>query len=69
MAKIIKGNQDGSNGRNDTYTIPGRGTFPRKRIVSEVKEGKHPNHSIYKRDNQEYIRSKPNSSPKDNINQ
>jgi hypothetical protein len=38
MARVIKGNQDGENGENDTYTIPGRGSaIARKTIVSEIK--------------------------------
>jgi hypothetical protein len=70
MANTIKGNQDGENGENETYTIPGRGSnIPRKTVVREVKEGKHPNHSIYKRDGEEYIRANPDSQTKNNVNE
>ena len=69
MANKIKGNQDGEGGRNDTYTIPGRGTVPRGILVNEVKRGQHPNHSVYKRDGKEYVRSNPDNKKNNNINE
>ncbi len=70
MARIIKGNQDGENGENDTYSIPGRGSLiPRPTVVKEVKDGKHPDFSIYKRNNVEYVRGKPDSTKTDNVNE
>ncbi len=70
MAKIIKGNQDGENGENDTYSIPGRGSsIPRPTVVKEVKDGKHPDFGIYKRNNVEYVRGKPDATKSDNVNE
>ena len=69
MAENITGNQDGPNGENETYRIPGRGSnIPRETLIPEVKAGQHPNHSTYKRDGQEYVRAKPDSTTKDNVN-
>lgn len=67
MANIIHGNEDGKGGRNKTYTIPGRGTVPRRTLVKEVESGKHPNHSIYKREGQKYLRANPNLTNSDNV--
>lgn len=70
MAKIIKGNQDGPRGENETYSIPGRGSsIPRKTVVKEVKQGQHPNFGIYKRNDEEYVRGNPDSTKKDNVNE
>lgn len=69
MAKNITGNQDGLRGGNDTYTIQGRASdIPRKILVKEVKQGKHPNHTIIKINDVEYVKAKPNSKTKDNVN-
>ncbi|MBN2825972.1 MAG: hypothetical protein JXQ76_11645 [Campylobacterales bacterium] len=69
MANIIKGNQDGENGSNDTYRIPGRGSdIPRKNLVKEIEQGKHPNHMIIEINNKKYIKAKPNKSKTDNVN-
>jgi hypothetical protein len=68
MAKIIRGNKDGENGENQTYRIPGRGSaIPREQIVKEIKQGQHPDHEIYKRNNVKYVRSKPDSQLKNNV--
>ena len=70
MANTIKGNQDGENGENESYTIPGRGSnIPRPTVVREVKGGKHPKHSVYTRDGVEYVRAKPDSQIKNNVNE
>ncbi len=69
MAKNIKGNRDGEGGRNETYIILGRGIVSRKVLVSEVKKSKHPNFVIYKRNGVEFVRSKPDSSKENNVNQ
>lgn len=70
MAKIIKGNHDGENGGNETYNIPGRGKgIPRTTIVEEIKQGKHPEHTVTKIDGKEYVKSKPNSKTTDNVNE
>ncbi len=69
MAKNIVGNQDGLNGRNKTYNIQGRGSnIPRITLVKEVKQGKHPNHMLYKRNGKVYLRAKPNANINDNVN-
>lgn len=68
MAKKIRGNNDGENGQNDSYTIQGRGVVPRGNLVKEVEKGKHPNHSIYERDGEKYVRANPDSSSENNIN-
>lgn len=69
MADIIKGNNDGENGENDSYTIPGRGSqIPRPTVVREVKQGKHPNFSVYERNGVEYVRGKPDSRTRNNVN-
>ena len=70
MANTIRGNQDGENGENETYTIPGRGSsIPRPTVVKEVEQGKHPNHSIYERDGEKYVRANPDSKKKNNVNE
>lgn len=68
MAKIIKGNQDGENGSNDSYRIPGRGSeIPREQVVREIKQGQHPNHSVYTRDGEEYVRANTDSQKQNNV--
>jgi hypothetical protein len=68
MAKTIKGNKDGENGENQSYTIPGRGSeIPREQVVREIKQGQHPNHGVYTRDGVEYARSKPDAQQKNNV--
>lgn len=69
MAKKISGNQDGKGGRNESYYIPGRGDNSRNKLTREVDSGKHPNHSIYERNGEKFIRSNPNAKDSDNINQ
>jgi len=69
MAKNIKGNHDGSKGGNDTYKIPGRGSnISGKVLVKETKAGKHPFHTVTEINGKEYVKAKPNSSSKDNVN-
>lgn len=68
MAKNITGNHDGESGRNESYTIPGRGTVRRKKLVTEVRNGRHPNHSIYELDGEEYVRSNPDDTENNNVN-
>lgn len=69
MAKNIKGNHDGENGGNDTYRISGRGTnIPREILVKEIEQGKHSDFFVTKIKGKEYVKSKPNSSEKDNVN-
>ena len=68
MASTIRGNKDGKNGENQSYRIPGRGSdIPREKVVKEVKQGQHPNHSVYERDGVEYVRAKPDAQQKNNV--
>lgn len=67
MAKNIRGNKDGKNGSNNSYTIPGRGIVPRKKLVKEVDSGKHPNHHVFEIDGEEYVRSNPDKTPNNNV--
>jgi hypothetical protein len=69
VANIIKGNQDGPNSENETYTIPGRGSdIPRPVAGSEVKAGQHPNHAIYELNGQQYVRAKSDGRTNNNVN-
>ncbi len=68
MANKIRGNKDGYNGENQSYRIPGRSAFiPREKLVDEVKQGKHPNHAIYTRDGEEFVRAKPDAKQANNV--
>lgn len=69
MAKNIRGNADGDNGENQSYTIPGRGVVPRKKLVEEVKGGKHPDFHVYHRDGQEYVRANPDHEKPNNVDE
>ncbi|MCR3972683.1 hypothetical protein ACTG2W_02380 [Aeromonas sp. 96A] len=69
MAKIIRGNADGKNGENQSYTIPGRGTISRSKAVTEVKQKKHPNHHVIVVNDVEYIRANRDSSKPNNIDE
>lgn len=67
MTKII-GNNDGPNGRNESYRIGSRNDVPRRTAVKEVKEGMHPGAHVVKINNREYVRDNPDSSKSDNVN-
>lgn len=69
MAKKIRGNRDGEDGRNESYTIAGRGVVARAQLVREVKRGQHPDHSTYTLNRKTYVRANPNSTESDNVNQ
>lgn len=69
MAQNIIGNGDGENGENETYRIPGRATdIPRETLVRKVEEGRHPDFSIYTRNEKKYIRANPDGSTDNNVN-
>lgn len=68
MATNIRGNQDGQNGSNESYTIQGRGIVTRDQLVQEVEQGLHPNHSVYERDGQKFVRSNPDQKTRNNVN-
>lgn len=63
----IKGNGDGENGENESYTIRGRGDVSRQQLVKEIKSGQHTDYHIYERDGEEYVRSNPNKKSGDNV--
>jgi len=67
MARI-KGNNDGPNGRNETYRVGGRRSVPRSRAVREVEAGKHPRYHTVKIGGRKYVRDNPDSSTRDNVN-
>jgi len=67
MAKNIKGNQDGPNGRNESYTIPGRGVVSRANLVREVDQGKHPDFHTITVDGRDYVRGNPDGSQGNNV--
>lgn len=69
MAENIIGNQDGPNGENRTFRIPGRGTqIPLEKVVQEIKDGRHPGFHIYTLNGQEHPRANPDGTTADNIN-
>tara|TARA_R110002153_G_scaffold27158_3_gene84470 strand:+ start:4099 stop:4344 length:246 start_codon:yes stop_codon:yes gene_type:complete len=67
MANHINGNADGSNGQNESYTIPGRGVVKRSQLVNEVKKNKHPNFHVIDVNGEEYVRANPNKKKIDNV--
>ena len=63
----IKGNQDGPNGRNETYRVGKRPSVPRAEVVKEVEAGLHPGYHIITVDARKYVRDNPDASKKDNV--
>ncbi|KXO06441.1 hypothetical protein AKG98_3180 [Moritella sp. JT01] len=61
--KSINGNCDA----NSSYTVKGRGVVTGSKLVKEVKQGRHPDTHIYKRNGVEYARNNPNHKVPDNI--
>lgn len=68
MAVKIRGNQDGENGRNESYTIHGRGVVSRVDLVKEVEQGLHPGHSVYEINGEKYVRSNRDDTETNNVN-
>ncbi|MDF2415815.1 DUF3892 domain-containing protein [Aeromonas sp. 1HA1] len=68
MAKNIRGNGDGPNGENLTYTVHGRGVVSRQQLTIEIERGKHPEHHNYGRDGINYARANPDGSKPNNVN-
>ncbi len=68
MANNIKGNNDGEGGRNESYTIQGRGVVLREVLVKEVEAGKHPNFITYERNEEKFVKGKPDSTEGNNVN-
>jgi len=67
MTNVI-GNNDGPNGRNESYRIGGRKHVPRLQAVNEVKRGDHNGAHVVKINRREYVRDNPDHSKKDNVN-
>jgi hypothetical protein len=67
MTKII-GNNDGPNGRNETYKIGGRPRVPRVQAVKEVIQGKHLGAHVVPVNGRRYVRDNPDYSKRDNVN-
>jgi len=67
MANNIKGNHDGDNGENQSYTIPGRGVVDRETLVQEVESGKHPNFHTIEVEGDKYVRANPDRSKGNNV--
>ncbi len=67
MTKII-GNNDGPNGRNESYRIGSRKHVPRTQVVKEIKQGKHHDAHVVKINRREYARDNPDHSKADNVN-
>ena len=64
----IKGRKDGPGGRNEHYDIGSRKKVPRKTVVREIKQGKHPDAHVVRVKDQEYARDNPDKSKRDNVN-
>lgn len=64
----IRGKNDGPGGRNEHYDIGRRKDVPRRQVVTEIKQGKHPGAHVVKINGREYARDNPDSSKSDNVN-
>lgn len=64
----VRGNNDGPNGRNESYEIGSRPHVPRPQAVREVKNGRHPDVHVVKINDREYLRDNPDGSERDNVN-
>lgn len=67
MSKIT-GNNDGPNGRNESYRVGNRFGVPRDVVVREVEQGRHPGYHVVSRDGERYVRDNPDGSTSDNVN-
>lgn len=67
MGKII-GNNDGPNGRNESYQIGSRKHVPRTQAVREVDQGLHPGNHTVTINGRKYVRDNPDESKRDNVN-
>lgn len=67
MTNII-GNNDGPNGRNESYKIGSRTNVPRVQAVMEVQAGMHPGAHVVTINGRRYVRDNPDSSTRDNVN-
>ena len=67
-AESIRGVKDKNGGGNKGVIINRRGYVSMKKMVEEVKDGKHPDTCVIKVKDKEYVKSKPNSLKSDNLN-
>jgi len=67
--KIITGNNDGPGGRNETYKVNDR-NIGRDRLVGQYENNpsNFPDHHLYERGGEKYLRDNPDPSKKDNVN-
>lgn len=68
MSKI-RGNNDGPNGRNETYDVGNRHNVPRTQIVREINQGMHEGTHVVRINGRDYARDNPDGSTSDNVNQ
>jgi len=66
-SKSITGNEDGSNGENQSYTIIGRGEVSRARLAREVDAGMHDGVHTVEVNGTKYVRANPNQNTGDNV--
>ena len=64
----VRGNNDGPNGRNESYRIGSRPHVPRPQAVREVKQGEHPDVHVVRINGRNYVRDNPDASTRDNVN-
>ncbi|MCB9811190.1 DUF3892 domain-containing protein [Candidatus Nomurabacteria bacterium] len=67
MQTRIRGNRDGLNRRNESYNFKGR-NYSRSKMVKRVERGLHPENMVVKINNRKYVKDKPDSSKRDNVN-
>lgn len=67
MSSRIKGNNDGPNGRNESYTYKGK-TYTRTQMVKRVEQGLHQENTVVTIKGKKYVKDKPDQSKKDNVN-
>ena len=65
---VIKGRNDGPNGRNEHYDVGSRRSVPRRQVVAEIKRGQHDGFHVVKVNGREYARDNPDGSTRDNVN-
>jgi len=63
----IRGNRDGLNNRNESYNLKGR-DYSRPKMVERVERGLHSKNMVVKINGRKYVKDRPDSSKKDNVN-
>lgn len=68
MAAKIKGNNDGPNGENLSYSVQGR-NIPKNVLIPLVEAGKYPGyHVLTADDGKKWIRGNPDKRKNNNVN-